>query len=66
MKKLRDAEEYLIQNQPVLPIYIYARTQMIKPYLKGISPNYQDRHPWKYLWIDERWYDGKPTDVKTN
>lgn len=63
LSKLRAAEEYLMDAQPVLPIYIYARTQMIKPYLKGISPNDQDRHQWMYLWIDERWYDGKPADA---
>ncbi len=63
LAKLRQAEQYLMDVQPVLPIYVYARTQMIKPYLKGIDSNYQDRHQWKYLWIDERWYDGKPADA---
>ena len=57
---LRQAEQHLMNQQPVLPIYVYTRSQLIKPYVRGIWSNYQDRHPWKYLWIDEKWYDGVP------
>ena len=57
---LRQAEQHLMNQQPVLPIYVYTRSQLVKPYVRGIWSNYQDRHPWKYLWIDEKWYDGVP------
>ena len=57
---LRQAEQYAVEQQPLLPLYVYTRSQMIKPYVKGIWSNYQDRHAWKYIWIDERWYDRVP------
>ena len=57
---LRQAERYALEQQPLLPLYVYTRSQMIKPYVKGIWGNYQDRQLWKYIWIDERWYDGIP------
>ena len=62
LKMLRDAEQYMFDNQPLMPIYVYTRTQMIKPYVRGIWGNFQDRHLWKYMWIDEQWYDGVPAE----
>ena len=60
MSKLREAEAYAIEQQPMLPIYIYTKSSMVKPYIKGFFDNDMDRHQWKYLRIDEAWYDGKP------
>jgi len=62
MELLREAEDFALKNQPVLPIYTYTRTQMIKPYVRGMWGNFLDRHPWKYVWIDDRWYDGVPSE----
>jgi len=50
---LREAEALALAEQPLIPLYIYTRSQLIKPYVRGIAGNYQDRHPWKYLSIDE-------------
>ena len=57
---MRQAEALAMEQQPMIPLYVYTKTQMIKPYLRGIWNNYQDRHPWKYIWIDEQYYDGLP------
>ncbi|MCH2128052.1 MAG: peptide ABC transporter substrate-binding protein [Pirellulaceae bacterium] len=54
---LRQAEQRLLSQQPVLPIYVYTRSQLVKPYIQGFWSNYQDRHPWKYLRIDPHWYE---------
>jgi len=62
LQMLREAEQYMLDHQPLLPIYVYTRTQMIKPYVRGIWGNFQDRHLWKYLWIDKRWYEGVPAE----
>ena len=62
LEVMREAEQYAMERQPVLPFYVYTRTQMIKPYIKGIWGNYQDRHLWKYVWIDPKWYDGIPSE----
>jgi oligopeptide transport system substrate-binding protein len=58
---LRKAEEMLREEVPCIPMYVYTRSQLVKPYLKGFWPNFQDRNPWKYFWVDKRWYDGVPT-----
>ena len=49
---LREAEQYIQQAMPVMPLYVYTRSRMLKPYIRGHWENYQDRHPFKYLWID--------------
>ena len=59
---LRQAEAVLQKHRPVIPIYFYTASQMWKPYFRGIWPNLQDRHPFKYMYIDERWREGEPTD----
>lgn len=57
---MREAEALAMEQQPMIPLYVYTTTQMIKPYVRGIWSNYQDRHPWKYIWIDEQYYEGVP------
>lgn len=52
---LREAESHMLDAQPVIPVYVYTKSQMIKPYVKGFWGNYQDRHPWKYMYIDPDW-----------
>jgi ABC-type oligopeptide transport system substrate-binding subunit len=53
LKILRKAEAFALEEQPLIPLYVYTRTQLIKPYVRGIWGNHQDRHPWKYMWIDD-------------
>jgi oligopeptide transport system substrate-binding protein len=60
---MRQAEVLALDQQPLIPIYVYTRTQMVKPYVRGFWPNILDRHPWKYLSIDQRWYDGVPEHI---
>lgn len=63
MSILREAEQLAMAEQPILPIYVYTRSVMIKPYLRGYWSNHENRHPWKYMSIDERWYNELPTDL---
>lgn len=58
---LREAEALMLGEAPLIPFYVYTRAELWKPYLKGMWPNYANRHAFKYWWIDERWYDGVPT-----
>ncbi len=60
---LRQAETLALEQAPLIPVYVYTRNEMWKPYLKGQWPNYLNRHPAKYWWIDRRWYDGVPSAV---
>ena len=50
---LREAEALALDAQPMIPLYVYTRSYMLKPYVKGFWGNYEDRHPLKYLFIDD-------------
>ncbi|MCB0327167.1 MAG: peptide ABC transporter substrate-binding protein [Bdellovibrionales bacterium] len=60
-KIFSEAVDILMADAPVLPIYIYTRSYLKKPFLKGFYKDYQDHHSWKYMWIDDRWYNEIPT-----
>jgi len=48
----REAEARALASQPLIPLYVYTRSQLVKPYLRGIEGNHQDRHPWKHIRIE--------------
>jgi oligopeptide transport system substrate-binding protein len=52
LARLREAEAIMLEAQPLIPLYVYTRSQLVKPYVRGIEGNHQDRHPWKHIWID--------------
>jgi ABC-type transport system substrate-binding protein len=62
----RRAETMIRDATPLLPLYVYTKSTMVKPYLMGYWGNYLDQHPWKWFWIDERWYDGVPDERLPN
>jgi hypothetical protein len=57
---LRQAEALAMDAQPMIPLYVYTRSYLKKPYLRGFWGNHLDRHPVKYMWIDERFYQSTP------
>lgn len=59
---LKQAETLAMEAAPLLPLYVYTRSELLKPYVVGFTSNYEARHFWKYWWIDKRWYDGAPRD----
>ncbi|HVR62051.1 MAG TPA: ABC transporter substrate-binding protein [Polyangia bacterium] len=60
MALLRQAEELALAETPMIPIYIYTRSELVKPYLRGFYANIQNHAPMKYWWIDERFYRETP------
>ncbi len=50
----RRAERILMDELPVIPIYFYVSTSMVRPYVKGWYPNIQDVHPLRAIWIDRQ------------
>ncbi len=68
MAMLAEAEEYLLQYQPVLTLVIPATSWMKKPYVKGMYPNPGTLHPWKFVYIEHdtaKWDQGMP-DMTTD
>ncbi len=46
---LGKAESILNRELPVIPIYFYTRVYLLKPYVEGFEPHFQERHLLKYL-----------------
>lgn len=46
---LRDAEELLLTELPIVPIYWYTRVYLKDPRVQGWNPKLLDNHPYKYV-----------------
>jgi oligopeptide transport system substrate-binding protein len=67
MAMLARAEAFLLESQPILPLVIPATSWMKKPYVKGLYPNPQTLHAWKFVYIEHdrsKWDQGMP-DMST-
>lgn len=58
-KLMAEAEAILLDEMPVIPIYIYNSKSLVHPSLKGLTPNILDYTVYKYLSLDSS-YQGKP------
>jgi ABC-type oligopeptide transport system substrate-binding subunit len=56
LQLLERAEALAMAQVPLIPLYVYTRSELVKPYLMGHFLNYQQRLLFKYWWIDPRWY----------
>ena len=60
---LAQAEKYMLDNQPVIPIETFAVNWLKKPYVKGMYPNAASLYPWKFVYIERdssKWDYGVP------
>ena len=61
---LAQAEKFLIDAQPMIPIDTAAINWVKKPYVKGMYPNAGSLFPWKYVYIERdpaKWDYGIPS-----
>ena len=49
---LKQAEELLMEEQPILPVSFYSRNYLHRPEVKGWHPLLLDNHPWKLLSLE--------------
>lgn len=57
-EKLAEAEFFMMQDQPILPLQTQATNWIKKPFVKGLYPNPGTLHPWKFVYIErnpEKW-----------
>lgn len=47
------AEQIVLDELPLIPIYFYVSQSMVRPYVEGFYPNIQDVHPLWAIGIDE-------------
>ena len=52
MRMFHDAEQILMDEMPIIPIYSYVDQNMVRPYVKGFYRNILDTHPLKDISID--------------
>ena len=60
---LAQAEQLLLDAQPVLPLTVPTTRWMKKPYVKGLYPNAATLHSWKYVYVERdsaKWDYGVP------
>jgi oligopeptide transport system substrate-binding protein len=48
---LQQAEAILLEDMPILPIYYYVTSKLVKPWLGGYEPNIMDHHRSKNFYI---------------
>ena len=51
-EKMAEAEFYMLQDQPVIPLSTNGTSWMKKPYVKGMYPNPGTMHPWKFIYFE--------------
>ncbi len=51
---LTEAEQILMDEQPIIPIYFYVSKNLVQPHILGFSSNVQDVHPLHILKIDNQ------------
>jgi oligopeptide transport system substrate-binding protein len=50
---LQAAERILLEEMPIVPLYFYVTTTLVKPWVRGFQPNIMDRHRAQYFSILE-------------
>lgn len=53
LRWMEKAEEILMDELPIIPIYYYVSKGMVSPRVKGFFPNVQDQHPLYWMRIEE-------------
>jgi oligopeptide transport system substrate-binding protein len=48
----QEAEQILVDEAPILPIYNYTTNYLLSEDLKGYYPNTMDYHPYKYMYLE--------------
>ena len=49
---LYKAEEILIDNMPIIPLYTYVRAYQLSPDVKGFNPHILDHHHPKFIYLE--------------
>ncbi|MCC6415075.1 MAG: peptide ABC transporter substrate-binding protein, partial [Opitutaceae bacterium] len=48
----RRAEEILLRDAPIIPIYYYTTVRLVHPAVRGWNPTPLDHHPYKHVWLE--------------
>ncbi len=48
---LHEAEQMLLDAQPLAPVYTYVSQRLVKPYVRGWEPNVLDQHASRFIFL---------------
>jgi oligopeptide transport system substrate-binding protein len=51
---MSEAEALLLADYPVAPLYFFVSKHLVRPGVGGFAPNVLDRHPSKYLFLEQK------------
>jgi ABC-type oligopeptide transport system substrate-binding subunit len=57
---LAKAEQLMLDESPIIPVYFYALNYLKKPYIDGWYRNLLDYHPLKFVSVRENWTVDSP------
>ncbi|MGI9456290.1 MAG: peptide ABC transporter substrate-binding protein [Aeoliella sp.] len=52
LQMMYQAEEILMDEMPIVPLYFYVSRNMVRPHVRGFYNNLLDTHPLHSMWID--------------
>jgi oligopeptide transport system substrate-binding protein len=53
MRLLADAEQLMLADLPMIPVYFYVSKKLVKPWVAGFHGNIRDHHPSRFIRILE-------------
>jgi ABC-type oligopeptide transport system substrate-binding subunit len=51
---LEEAERIVAEEQPVIPLYYFVTTRLVKPWVRGWAPNAMDVHPSRHFYLVDK------------
>ena len=54
MQRLGQAEQLLMRDMPVIPLFFYVSRHLLKPTVTGFVPNVRDIHLSRYMGVENR------------
>lgn len=52
---MREAERVMVNDAPIIPLYVYTQHHLQKPYVRDLAINFPDKPPLIRAWIDPDW-----------
>jgi len=56
----REAEAIMLDEAPIVPLYVYTQHVLAKPYVRGLAVNLFDQQSLRDVWIDPDWRKAGP------
>ncbi len=53
-RRYAQAEAILLDELPIIPVYFYSQNTLLGSWVKGYTPNAQDIHPFRDIWLERR------------